>query len=110
MAFCENMQSIGAVRFVCAFVLPPSASAPSAPMAVRRFMHLHFIVTAPSRSPRLAIDWRAMPSISATLLLLSAVSLFGADADRLLRVDHYVGVRSAVPAISGQMSEIYVRE
>jgi pimeloyl-ACP methyl ester carboxylesterase len=32
------------------------------------------------------------------------------DADQLLRVDHYVGVKSAVPAIVGQMTEIYVRE
>jgi pimeloyl-ACP methyl ester carboxylesterase len=35
---------------------------------------------------------------------------FGDDADRLLRIDHYVQVRSAVPAISGQSTEIYVRE
>jgi pimeloyl-ACP methyl ester carboxylesterase len=32
------------------------------------------------------------------------------DSGRLLRLDHYVGVRSTVPAISGQMTEIYVRE
>jgi pimeloyl-ACP methyl ester carboxylesterase len=32
------------------------------------------------------------------------------DADRLLRLDHYVGVRSTVPAISGQTTPIYVRE
>ena len=32
------------------------------------------------------------------------------DGDRLLRLDHYVGVRSTVPAIAGQMTAIYVRE
>jgi pimeloyl-ACP methyl ester carboxylesterase len=32
------------------------------------------------------------------------------DGDRLLRVDHYVGVRSTVPAIAGQTTAIYVRE
>jgi hypothetical protein len=32
------------------------------------------------------------------------------DHDRLLRLDHYVGVRSTVPAIAGQMTPIYVRE
>ncbi len=32
------------------------------------------------------------------------------DGQRLLRLDHYVRVKSAVPAISGQVSAIYVRE
>jgi pimeloyl-ACP methyl ester carboxylesterase len=32
------------------------------------------------------------------------------DSDLLLRVDHYVGVKSTVPVIAGQMTEIYVRE
>ena len=32
------------------------------------------------------------------------------DGDRVVRIDHYVGVRSTVPAISGQMTSIYVRE
>lgn len=32
------------------------------------------------------------------------------DGDRLIRLDHYVGVKSTVPAIAGQMTEIYVRE
>ena len=38
-------------------------------------------------------------------LLLSAD-----DGERLLSLDHYVRVRSAVPAIAGQNTEIYVRE
>ena len=32
------------------------------------------------------------------------------DGNRLLRLDHYVLVRSAVPAIAGQNAQIYVRE
>jgi len=32
------------------------------------------------------------------------------DGQRLLRLDHYVGVRSTVPAIAGQITAIYVRE
>jgi pimeloyl-ACP methyl ester carboxylesterase len=36
--------------------------------------------------------------------------LSGEDGDRLLSVDHYVKVRSEVPAIAGQTTQIYVRE
>jgi len=43
-------------------------------------------------------------------MVLLALSAFGEDGNRLLRVDHYVRVRSTVPAISGQDTEIYVRE
>ena len=32
------------------------------------------------------------------------------DGDRLLRLDHYVGVKSTVPAIAGQTTSIYVRK
>ncbi len=32
------------------------------------------------------------------------------DGDRVIRLDHYVGVRSKVPAIEGQMATLYVRE
>ncbi len=51
-----------------------------------------------------------------------AVSLFGllglalasaatvTDGEQLLTVDHYVRVHSTVPAISGQMTQVYVRE
>jgi pimeloyl-ACP methyl ester carboxylesterase len=35
---------------------------------------------------------------------------FGDDGKRLLRIDHYVQVRSAVPAISEQFTAVYVRE
>lgn len=45
----------------------------------------------------------------AALLALSFACLAD-DAARLLRVDHYVPVQSAVPAIAGQTAQIYVRE
>jgi pimeloyl-ACP methyl ester carboxylesterase len=45
----------------------------------------------------------------ATVLLAIQCS-FADDSSRLLRVDHYVRVHSTVPAISGQLSQIYVRE
>jgi len=32
------------------------------------------------------------------------------DGERLLRIDHYVSVKSTVPAIAGQIAEIHVRE
>src|ERR1700733_10679951 len=44
------------------------------------------------------------------LIVLSAAIAFADDGDRLLRLDHYVQVHSTVPAISGQATEIYVRE
>ena len=43
-----------------------------------------------------------------SVMLVSAA--FGDDAGRILRIDHYVRVRSEVPAISGQDTEIYVHE
>jgi pimeloyl-ACP methyl ester carboxylesterase len=39
-----------------------------------------------------------------------ATSAFADDGEHLLRLDHYVGVRSTVPAIAGQETTIYVRE
>jgi hypothetical protein len=52
--------------------------------------------------------------LSMKLSLLYAAALcglcFGDDAGRLLRLDHYVEVHSTVPAISGQTTQIYVRE
>ncbi len=47
----------------------------------------------------------------AVLLILTVAPLALADdGDRLLRLDHYVQVHSTVPAIAGQLTEIYVRE
>jgi pimeloyl-ACP methyl ester carboxylesterase len=42
--------------------------------------------------------------------LIAVPAGFGDDAGRLLRIDHYLQVRTAVPAITGQFTEIYVRE
>ena len=44
------------------------------------------------------------------LFALFAATLFADDSAKLLRIDHYVGVRSTVPAIEGQTAQIYVRE
>jgi pimeloyl-ACP methyl ester carboxylesterase len=56
----------------------------------------------------------SIPRLMATgfaFLLAFAVPSFAADdSERLLTVDHYVKVKSTVPAITGQAAEIYVRE
>ncbi len=44
------------------------------------------------------------------VILSFALSVTADDGARLLRLDHYVQVRSAVPAIAGQSTQIYVRE
>lgn len=46
----------------------------------------------------------------ALCLIAFLLPAFADDGQKLLSVDHYVGVHSAVPAINGQMAEIYVRE
>jgi pimeloyl-ACP methyl ester carboxylesterase len=46
---------------------------------------------------------------SLTVLAL-ALSARADDGARLLRIDHYVSLRSSVPAIAGQNTQIYVRE
>src|ERR1700678_1877223 len=43
-------------------------------------------------------------------LISSALISFADDGGSLLSVDHYVRVKSTVPAISGQTTQIYVRE
>ncbi len=52
-------------------------------------------------------------SLALGLSLLLAASTYPASADdgeQLLTIDHFVPVRSIVPAISGQQTQIYVRE
>jgi pimeloyl-ACP methyl ester carboxylesterase len=44
------------------------------------------------------------------IVLAFAWPSIGDDSEQLLTIDHYVRVRSTVPAISGQAAEIYVRE
>jgi pimeloyl-ACP methyl ester carboxylesterase len=46
----------------------------------------------------------------ALLGLAIAAPASAEDFDQLTRLDHYVGVRSTVPAIAGQVTPIYVRE
>src|SRR5216684_3099157 len=53
-----------------------------------------------------------MPAFVAASLLAFTIAAPAAaeDYDHVLRLDHYVGVRSTVPAIAGQTTPIYVRE
>jgi pimeloyl-ACP methyl ester carboxylesterase len=44
------------------------------------------------------------------LTVVFAASLLADDASKLLTVDHYVKVKSTVPAVEGQTAQIYVRE
>jgi pimeloyl-ACP methyl ester carboxylesterase len=46
----------------------------------------------------------------AAALATGALAQAAADKDALLTIDHYVPVRSIVPSISGQTTEVYVRE
>jgi pimeloyl-ACP methyl ester carboxylesterase len=49
-------------------------------------------------------------SIQAVAALSSASAASGDDSEKLLTIDHYVRVKSTVPAIAGQPAQIYVRE
>lgn len=54
---------------------------------------------------------RSLPWLATSLLVFACIQTAQADdSERLLRLDHYVGVRSGVPAIAGQATEVYVRE
>ncbi len=44
------------------------------------------------------------------MALMHGATLRGDDADRLLSVDHYVTTKSTVPAIAGQLTQLYLRE
>jgi pimeloyl-ACP methyl ester carboxylesterase len=52
---------------------------------------------------------RTAASVLLMAFLLTASS-FAEDSEQLLSIDHYVRVKSTVPAISGQTTQIYVRE
>jgi len=57
------------------------------------------------------IPLQAPASVAASLLAFAiAPSASAEDYDHVLRVDHYVGVRSTAPSIAGQTTPIYVRE
>jgi pimeloyl-ACP methyl ester carboxylesterase len=51
-----------------------------------------------------------LPLVFLALLGSSALHVAADDSERLLTIDHYVRVRSTVPAIAGQPAQIYVRE
>jgi len=51
-----------------------------------------------------------MRCVLCTLVAVLAQPLFSNDAERLLSIDHYVRVRTTVPSITGQTTQIYVRE
>src|SRR5436190_10374804 len=44
------------------------------------------------------------------VLVLVATVLLAEDSDQLLSIDHYVRVKSTVPSIAGQLTQVYVRE
>ncbi len=44
------------------------------------------------------------------VLLLVAPVFVAEDSDQLLTIDHYIRVKSIVPSITGQLTQIYVRE
>ena len=53
----------------------------------------------------------------ATVYLFCGIAIFmfaqaavADDSSQVLTVDHYVSVRSTVPSIAGQVSQLYVRE
>jgi hypothetical protein len=47
---------------------------------------------------------------AAALVFVPLMPAWADDSDSLIRLDHYIAMKSSVPAIAGQMSEIYVRE
>jgi pimeloyl-ACP methyl ester carboxylesterase len=47
---------------------------------------------------------------SILMVLAAAAALFADDGDRLLTINHFVRVKSTVPAIEGQTTQIYIRE
>jgi pimeloyl-ACP methyl ester carboxylesterase len=44
------------------------------------------------------------------VVLLMAAVVSAEDADQVLTIDHYVRVKSTVPSIAGQVTQVYVRE
>lgn len=51
-----------------------------------------------------------LPGAVLALVVATALAPRGDDGEQLLAVDHYVRVRSAVPAIEGEFVQLYVRE
>jgi len=53
---------------------------------------------------------RRTAAAAVVLVAGSLAMLRGDDGDRLLTIDHYVRVKSTVPAMAGQTAQLYVRE
>jgi len=53
---------------------------------------------------------RALVAVAALACVGSLSALGAAPADELITVDHYVRMTSTVPAIAGQVAQLYVRE
>jgi pimeloyl-ACP methyl ester carboxylesterase len=53
---------------------------------------------------------RKLAIVAASLLAGAVAPATAADYDSVIRIDHYVGVKSTAPAIAGQRTPIYVRE
>jgi pimeloyl-ACP methyl ester carboxylesterase len=49
-------------------------------------------------------------AVALLVAIVSAQHSFADDSERILTIDHYVRVRSTVPAIAGRSTAIYVRE
>jgi pimeloyl-ACP methyl ester carboxylesterase len=56
------------------------------------------------------VESRKWKVVLCVLVLLTASSAFAQDNAGLLRIDHYVRVKSTAPDMAGQMAQIYVRE
>src|SRR5262249_11744055 len=52
----------------------------------------------------------SLPRAILAVLPFVVQTAFCDDAAKLLTIDHYVRVKSSVPAIAGQTAQIYVRE
>src|SRR5215213_11270263 len=48
--------------------------------------------------------------VGALFAMSGQIALWADDSSRILSIDHYLRVKSTVPAIAGQQAQIYVRE
>lgn len=53
---------------------------------------------------------RKLAVVAASLLAGAIAPAAAADYDSVIRIDHYVGVKSTAPAVAGQRTPIYLRE
>src|SRR5262245_7984203 len=53
---------------------------------------------------------KRLAGVATVLVSLLAAGAYADDSRTLLTIDHYISVRSTVPAIAGQTAQLYVRE